>query len=253
MLLSDKQAVGRNSERFRYRTSHTTAFGGTALRSALRVAAISTLLVLSFFGATTLSAQSFRLVTNGPIGEYVSGGQPRLFVSPARNSFPGVLDRSAPIGTDYFTYVAQYVDGGFFSFTVGTDGLGINLRRGNFGNAQRAPFATSGHPGLDVVMLGNGCNEVAGSFIVHSVRMTAAQDVDAIDVSFTQLCEGREPALIGRFTYDASGLPIPSLSPYEIEQPKVVPTLGWEGKTLLTIGLLLLGLASSRMHTPNSE
>ena len=36
MLRSDKQAVGRNSESFRHRTSHATAFGGTALRSALR-------------------------------------------------------------------------------------------------------------------------------------------------------------------------------------------------------------------------
>ena len=36
MLLSDKQAVRRNSERFRHRTLQTYAFGGTALRSALR-------------------------------------------------------------------------------------------------------------------------------------------------------------------------------------------------------------------------
>lgn len=30
------RSVGRNSERFRHRTTHTTAFGGTALRSAVR-------------------------------------------------------------------------------------------------------------------------------------------------------------------------------------------------------------------------
>ena len=44
MLRSDKQAVGRNSQRFRHRTFHTTAFGGTALRSALRA---TTLIVVA--------------------------------------------------------------------------------------------------------------------------------------------------------------------------------------------------------------
>ena len=32
----NEQTVGRNSERFRHLTSQATAFGGTALRSALR-------------------------------------------------------------------------------------------------------------------------------------------------------------------------------------------------------------------------
>ena len=42
MLLSDQQTVGRNSQRFRHRTSQATAFGGTALRSALRQAGKAT-------------------------------------------------------------------------------------------------------------------------------------------------------------------------------------------------------------------
>ena len=41
------RSVGRNSERFRHRTSQAAAFGGTALRSALRVAATACFLSAS--------------------------------------------------------------------------------------------------------------------------------------------------------------------------------------------------------------
>ena len=221
-----------------------TASPGRA--SLLRATATGVLLFLLSVCATEAFSQSFRLVTNGAPGETVSGGVPRLFSSPANNAYPSVLDRSAPSGTDYFSYVAKYASGEFFSFTVGTDGLGMNLQTGSFTNAQRAPFATSGHPGLDVAMLGNGCNQVTGSFVIHSVSLTAAQDVDAIDVSFTQLCEGQEPALVGRFTYNSAGTPLHALAPYEIEQPKSVPTLGSAGVTILVFALLVFGMASNR-------
>jgi hypothetical protein len=176
---------------------------------------------------------SFRLVTNGPADEYISAGQPKLFVSPALEQFPDVFDRSLPSGTDYFRLFATYGFSEFFFIDIATDGLGQNLAPGTYARAERASFASPGHPGLDLVMQGRGCNQVTGSFQIHSVSVTADQSVDSIDVSFTQLCEGQEPALVGRFTYNAAGLPIQARAPYESDPPQAVPTLGFSQLLLL--------------------
>jgi hypothetical protein len=187
------------------------------------------------------AAGSFRLVTNGPAGEYISGGQPKLFLSPAAEQFPDVFDRSAPTGTDYFRLFVRYGGSESFFIDIATDGLNRNLAPGNYPDAQRASFASSGHPGLDVVMQGRGCNEVSGSFFIHEVKIASNNAVDFIDVSFRQLCEGREPALVGRFTYSAFGLPIQARAPYELESPQAVPSL--EPLQLLFLGFGILTLA----------
>ena len=198
------------------------------------------------FGGTAEAAPSFRLVTNSATNNYVSGGPPQLYVSPAANVFPTVWDRTLPAGPDFFRLFADYGAGRFFGFDIGTDGLARNLSAGQYLNAERASFASVGHPGLDLFMDGRGCNQVSGSFVIHSVNITANQDVAAIDVSFTHQCEGQEPSLVGRLTFNAAGLPIPALAPYETEQPRVVPTLGWIGNVVLVLTLTLLGLVSRR-------
>jgi hypothetical protein len=200
-----------------------------------------TAFVFSVFAQNANAADSFRLVTNGPAGEYISGGQPKLFVSPAQNQFPDPSDRSAPSGTDYFRFFATYGGGEFISVTVATNGLNRNLASGAYADAERAPFATAGHPGLDVTMQGRGCNTVSGSFVIHSVNIAPDQSVDFIDVSFSQLCEGQLPALVGRFTYSAAGLPIQARAPYELDAPQAVPSL--ELLHLLFLGLGIFTLA----------
>jgi hypothetical protein len=198
---------------------------------------------------TCHAAPSFRLVTNGPTGEFISGGSPQLFVSPAANVKTELLDRAPPLGTDFFRLSVNYGGGTFFRFDVGTDGLAKNLEPGIYPSAERASFATLGNAGLDVAMLGRGCNEVGGSFVIHSIRVNSSQGVDAIDVSFTQLCEGREPALIGRFTYDATGGIINALDPYANEIPQAVPTAEAIGFLIMFFGLLICGLLTIRKST----
>lgn len=204
------------------------------------------LLTLSAFPKDVVADASFRLVTNGPVGEYVSGGEPRRFTSPARTTFVNVLDRNDPIGTDFFRLQASYEAGVSIRFDVGTDALGANLSSGNYPRAQRASFASAGFGGIDVSMLGNGCSRISGSFVIHSVAITASQEVESIDVSFTQLCEEREPALIGRFTYSASGASIPELAPYASEVAAPVPALGENGIALLFIAIAVIGAMTNR-------
>jgi len=227
--------------------SCATASPGRA--SLLRATAPMAMLVASClaFVSPAEAAPSFRLVTDASAGNYVSEGQPQLYTTPAANVFPTVWDRASPVGPDFFRLYADYGSGRFFGFDVGTDGLTRNLSAGEYVNAERASFASAGHPGLDLFMDGRGCNEVSGSFVIHSIAISANQEVGAIDVSFTHLCEGQLPSLVGRFTYNASGMPIPPLAPYEMEQPRSVPTLGWIGEGIVTLLVLLFGIGSQRI------
>lgn len=67
--------------------------------------------------------------------------------------------------------------------------LGSDLVPGVYEMAQRAPFASPGHPGLEVTGDGRGCNTLTGRFEVHDFELDATGVKRAL-VSFEQHCEG---------------------------------------------------------------
>ena len=95
-----------------------------------------------------------------------------------------------------------------FNVDVATNQLGTPFVAGAYANAERASFATAGHPGLDVSGAGRGCNTITGSFTVNSVTFSTNglgdPVIETLDVNFEQHCEGAVPALRGRFTYAAN-------------------------------------------------
>lgn len=95
----------------------------------------------------------------------------------------------------------------------GTDQLGIPIQPGTYTDAQRADFASPGHPGLDISFQNRGSNTLTGSFTIFDVSFVTDSSgqfrIDTFDAEFEQHSEGVEPALFGRFQYDASGLVIP--------------------------------------------
>ncbi len=60
-------------------------------------------------------------------------------------------------------------DNTFALLFFGTDALGIPIQPGFYPDAERADFASPGHPGLDVSFQNRGCNTLTGSFTVHEV------------------------------------------------------------------------------------
>jgi len=90
----------------------------------------------------------------------------------------------------------------------GTDQLGIPIQPGPYPNAERADFASPGHPGLDVSFQHRGCNEVTGSFTINHFTFSGPtifpRTIQTFGTTFEQHCEGAEPALFGSFTYDAA-------------------------------------------------
>ena len=82
----------------------------------------------------------------------------------------------------------------------GTEKLGAPLAVGKYDNAERAPFATPGHPGLDVSGDGRGCNKIQGSFEVFAISWSVSI-LKSFTATFEQHCDGIKPALRGCVHY----------------------------------------------------
>jgi hypothetical protein len=171
-------------------------------------------------------------------GDYIGGGASYL-----RTQATGVVDIiesydfTGDGSVDYISlrYLGEPFDGTFIVFAVGTNQLGRNLAPGTYPNAERAPFATLGHPGLDVAMDGRGCNTLAGNFVIRDVNFAPGPVLERLDMDFEQHCEGATPALRGSFRYNrtsALGLATP------------VPAMG-SGSLPVLASLLVLAAASA--------
>lgn len=104
-------------------------------------------------------------------------------------------------------------DNTFVLLFFGTDQLGIPMQPGVYEDAERADFATPGHPGLDIEFQNRGCNIVTGRFSVEQATFgtdsTGAPTIRTFAATFEQHCEGAVPALFGTFTFDANPPPAP--------------------------------------------
>ena len=88
----------------------------------------------------------------------------------------------------------------WWDLTFSSQRLGTSLSRGVYENAQRAPFASPGHPGLNVSGDGRGCNTLTGRFQVHDYELQNGV-AQRIAVSFEQHCEGGASVLRGCIFY----------------------------------------------------
>lgn len=66
---------------------------------------------------------------------------------------------------------------------------------------QATRLGMDGTATLDVSVTGGGCNESRGEFTITELSHDAAGDIDALAATFTQHCEGVEPALHGTIHY----------------------------------------------------
>jgi hypothetical protein len=190
------------------------------------------------------SAPSMRLETTSEAGDFVGGGRPRVYTEADGRLYTPNTGRSTPGRVDFAEF---YLEPGppefnrWFLLMVSTRELGIALQPGTYLNAERASFANSGRPGLDVTQDGAGCNTIAGSFVISEVRLSPSNEILFLDMTFEQRCDNSPGLLRGRFAYDASGAPISFAS-----APTAVPTMNSLSLFLLT--LWMLGLAACRVN-----
>jgi hypothetical protein len=70
------------------------------------------------------------------------------------------------------------------------------LREQVYREAERAPFASPGHPGIDIGGSGRGCNTIKGSFEIHKL-VFAGNQLKEVTVVFDQHCEGGTSSVRG--------------------------------------------------------
>ena len=132
-------------------------------------------------------------------GDFVGGGGTFHRTQANRTLNVSTQDFTGNGKPDYITIVLTGSTD-FILFQLGTNQLGVDLVPGTYLSAQRAPFASAGHPGIDVSMDGAGCNTITGDFVIHGV-VTQGMTVRYLDVDFVQHCEGATPALRGTVIY----------------------------------------------------
>ncbi|MBI4681086.1 MAG: hypothetical protein HY753_07795 [Nitrospirae bacterium] len=155
------------------------------------------------------------LILQSQPGDYIGQGQNYditytpynssfFFPEVTRTTFGNPSQLAFILGT-----VTSDTDNTFAFLEFGTDQLGIPIQPGYYANAERAAFASSGHPGLDISFQNRGSNEVTGNFTIDKVLFSQSaatatgSPIESFSASFEQHSEGTTPALYGTFTYEA--------------------------------------------------
>jgi hypothetical protein len=145
----------------------------------------------------------------------VHRGSADFFYTPSDGAFfANASDRTGDGIADYVTlFFFGNQPGVFWFLDFGTNGLGKNMEIGFYAKAERAAFASPGHPGLDVGGLGSGCNTVRGQFTVLEAQFdysVSPTRVVSFAAEFEQHCEGGPRADTGRIYFNYA--PTTSLS-----------------------------------------
>ena len=175
------------------------------------------LLIIAALGAiSSARAQVVHLTLQSQPGDFIGqGGNYDLTYTPANSPFffisvGSFIGSPAMPSEVHFTLGDPTADfNTFATLDFGTNQLGIPLQPGFYANAEREPFASPGHPGLDVTFQNRGSNTLTGNFTITD--FTFLNDVlQSFAASFEQHSEGNQPALFGSVTYDANAIPEPN-------------------------------------------
>jgi len=144
-------------------------------------------------------------------GDYVGQGQTWDLRYAAGDPFQAqILAQTHGVASYLRFQLHDAVDGSAdsaFNFDVATTATRHGLEAGPYLRAERAAFASPGHPGLDAAFQHRGCNTIAGAFVVQDLTYsTTTWQLETFTVVFKQSCDGMPP-LYGFFSYDAGGQP----------------------------------------------
>ena len=164
-----------------------------------------------------------------------------------------ILPDGSP-GNLVFVLLDQVPTANYAMLFFGTHQLGMAIQPGLYLDAERAPFATPGHPGLDISFQHRGSNTLTGWFRIIEATFfldpVAGLQVATFQAEFEQHSEGAVPALFGTFRYDAAGVPVPE--PGTILLCASAAALGLMRWRALSRAAASLSKIGSRLRTPTS-
>jgi hypothetical protein len=156
--------------------------------------------------AAAAAAPLTQLSMSGEPGDFVAGTGSHLYREEDGAFGASASDRTGDGLVDYVS-ISFFNNDHFWFLDFGTNQLNQNLVPGLYANAQRAPFADPGHPGIDIGGDGRGCNQITGNFRVHEAEFDTTADPPVVvrfTASFEQHCEGGEPALLGTIYFKST-------------------------------------------------
>lgn len=155
------------------------------------------------------------LFVGGEPGNYLSYIEPQLVADPAATTSVTIRDLTGNGAADdiQFNYMATSL-AHFYSFEINTNHIDQDLVAGTYDNAERAPFASTGHPGLDLSFDGRGTNTVFGSFTINDIAIdysTGTPVLARLSVDFTFSENANGPRTFGSFHFGEPDMPLSSV------------------------------------------
>lgn len=181
---------------------NTIAAAGSWLPKVRAVTILLSAFCLPALLARPAAAQiTGQLTMHSETGDWVGQGQDYYYDSTGASFSAQASDRTGDGLADYVT-ISLHTPGysHWWYLTFATNQLGTNLAPGSYPDAQRAPFAGAGHPGLDVSGDGRGSNTLTGNFTIQEAVFDysgGARRLVRFSASFEQHSEGFVPALFG--------------------------------------------------------
>jgi len=133
------------------------------------------------------------LYMNGDVNEFIHPGPVTIRVAAWT---PSMSPGSLPTKVSFYVVPSDAGQGTSWSVDFGTDKIPAPMAVGVYEDAERAPFAPAGKPGLSISGDGRGCNVLSGRFQVVEFNRSGS-NLTSFTATFEQHCEKGIPALRG--------------------------------------------------------
>lgn len=193
------------------------------------------LLAVTFLAGGAGAAETFKLSYTSDPGDPIGDGESAAYTNadgPGHLSWDGY-------GGVYFEFEHATNSAVYWDVAVAAAD-DAQLAPGTYLDAERYPFQSPGHPGLDWSGLGTYCGVLTGTFTVNALTLDFFARPREISAAIEQHCNGVPPALHGHLDFDFGGMGPTHLGPDSllVTSGYLIHEYGFEGTHLADYPIL---------------